>query len=78
MQPVKAKSVVYGIKSGREIQEGEDCDQPFIHIEKIILNIQKGTFSGMMFSVSQLKPGHKTKFVKVGLKLDGYYPFKDF
>ena len=45
--------MVYGIKSGREIQEGEGCDKPFSHIaEMIILNIKEGTFSGIMFSVS--------------------------
>ena len=35
--------MVYGIKSGREIQKGEGCERLFSHIEKkIVLNIQEG------------------------------------
>ena len=30
--------MVYGVESGREIQEGEGCDRPFSHIKKIDLN----------------------------------------
>ena len=34
--------MVYGVKSGGEIQEGEGCDRPFISITvKIIMNIKE-------------------------------------
>ena len=62
---VKDNGVVYGIKGGRDIKEGEGHKRPFGHIdEKIIRNTQKGIFSGMMFSVSQQKTNHKTSFLK--------------
>ena len=44
--------MVNGIKSGGEIQEGEGCDRPFSHIEKIALNIKEETFGRLMFSIS--------------------------
>ena len=44
--------MVNGIKSSGEIQESEGCDRPFSHVEKIVLNIEEGTFGRMMFSVS--------------------------
>ena len=43
--------MVYGVKSGREIQEDEGCDRPFSKND-IILSTQMGTFSGTIFSVS--------------------------
>ena len=50
MQPVKENGVLNGFKSGREIMKGEDCERSFSHIkEKVVLNIQEGTFSLMMF-----------------------------
>ena len=85
LEPIKINSVlsgfdgvVYGVESVGDIHEGEGCDRPFSHIkEKIILNIKEGSLSRMMFSVSWLKPSHKASFIKVGLKLDSYYPFEN-
>ena len=41
--------MVYGIEHNRQIQKGEGCDRSSNYNEKIILNIQEGTFSGMIF-----------------------------
>ena len=60
--------MVKGIKSGGEIQKGKGSDRPFGHIEKnIVRNIKEGTFSRMVFSISQLKGSQKAGFIKVNL-----------
>ena len=47
--------MVNGIKRGRKIQKGKGCDRPFGDIEKnIIVNVKEGTFSRMVFSISQI------------------------
>ena len=54
--------MVNGVECSREIQ-GKGSDRPFGHIEKdIIMNIEEGTFSRMVFSVSRLEG-----FIKVSL-----------
>ena len=42
--------------------------------KEIILYNKAGTLSGVMFSISRLKTGHKTSFINMGLKLRNYYP----
>ena len=37
IESVKENGVVIGIRSGREIREGEGCDRPFSHVEKKIV-----------------------------------------
>ena len=49
---VKENGMVKGIKSDREIQEGEGCDRPFSHVEKKIVLNKEGSFRRMMFSIS--------------------------
>ena len=45
--------MVNDIEGGRDIKKGKGCDRPFGHIEKnIVVNIKKGTFSRMVFSIS--------------------------
>ena len=46
--------MVNGIKSSREIKEGENYNRPCSSMDKIILYIEEGTFSGVMFSTSTL------------------------
>ena len=51
--------MVSGIECGGEIQKGKGSDRPFGYIEKnIIMNIKDGTFSRMVFSISQLEGSH--------------------
>ena len=48
--------MVNGIEGSGEIQKGKASDRPFGHIEKnIVVNIKEGTFSRMVFSISQLE-----------------------
>ena len=76
---VKENGMVDGIKSNSKIQEGESCDRPFNHVEKmIILNIKEGTFSRMLFSIRRLKQSQKESFIKVSLELDCYYLSSSF
>ena len=47
---------------------GKGSDRPFGHIEKnIIMNVKEGTFSRMVFSISQLESSHTPEFIKVSL-----------
>ena len=60
--------MVDGIECGREIQKGKGSDTPFGHIEKnIIMNIEEGTFSRMVFPISRLEASHEAGFIKVSL-----------
>ena len=60
--------MVNDIECGREIQKGKSSDRSFGHIEKdIAMNIKEGTYSRMVFSISQLEGSHKAGFIKVCL-----------
>ena len=60
--------MINGIESGGEFLKGEDCNRPFGHIEKnVIINAKEGTFSRMVFSISQLEGSHQAGFIKVSL-----------
>ena len=45
--------MVNGIEYGGEIQKGKCSERPFGHTENIVMNIKEGTFSRMVFSISQ-------------------------
>ena len=64
------------LDSSREIKESKSSNRAFSHVE-IILYVKEGTFCGVVFSVSRLKAGHKTIFIKVSLKLQSYNSFKN-
>ena len=60
--------MVSGIECSKEIQNGKGSNRYIGHNEKnSVMNIKRGTFSRMVFSISRLEGSQKDGFIKVSL-----------